>query len=215
MLEATRDDRAGVAGRYDRVLDPQVLETMRRGFNQMNKGMVPLWRLGLGRMMNCWPQGSGRMLVLEHVGRKSGTHYRTPVNYAQVGDGIYVLAAFGEKTHWYRNILAASEAAIWLPDGRWVALAEDASDDPARLRLMRQVLIDSGFVAPMLGLHPRQMSDETLDEATGMYRLLRFQPMRKEASADGPGSLAWVWPGAGVALLAALVVGVVLRRHRS
>jgi deazaflavin-dependent oxidoreductase (nitroreductase family) len=208
-------DQRGVAARYDKVLEPQTLELMRRSFKQMNKGMVPLWRLGLARMMNSWPEGSGRMLVLEHVGRVSGTPYRAPVNYAVIEDDIYVLAAFGEKTHWYRNILAAPETAIWMPDGRWLARAEDASDDPERLAIVRQILINSGFVAPMVGLHPCEMSDETLDEATAMYRILRLHPLHEEASADGPGSLVWVWAVAGMALLAALIAGVLLRRLQS
>jgi deazaflavin-dependent oxidoreductase (nitroreductase family) len=198
----------GVDARYERLLDPRVLESMRRSFNQMNKGMVPLWRLGLGRMMNAWPERSGQLLVLEHVGRKSGTSYRTPVNYAQVGGDIYVLAAFGKKTHWYRNILAAPEMAVWLPDGRWLAHAEDASDDPKRLDIVRQVLVNSGFVAPMIGLHPRRMSDEDLDEATSMYRLLRIHPVHTESVADGPGSLAWVWVVAGTAVLVAVALGI-------
>ena len=95
MLETTRDDRAGVAGRYDKVLEPQVLEAMRRGFSQLNKGMVPLWRLGLGRMMNVWPAGFGQLLVIEHVGRRSGTRYRTPVNYAAIDGDVYCVAALG------------------------------------------------------------------------------------------------------------------------
>ncbi len=61
---------------------------MRRGFNQMNKGMVPLWCLGLARLMNTWPDVGGRVLVLEHVGRKSGTPHRTPVNYANIGGEV-------------------------------------------------------------------------------------------------------------------------------
>ena len=185
---------------------------MRRAFNQMNKGMVPLWRLGLARMMNCWPRGFGQLLVLEHVGRTSGTLYRTPVNFSQVGDDVYVLAAFGHETHWYRNILAATELAVWLPDGRWMATAQDASAGPDRLDLMRQVLIDSGFVAPMLGLHPREMRDEDLDEATSTYCLLRIRPKRRQDVADGPGSLAWVWLVASAGLLTAIVLRVILRR---
>ena len=202
MLPPAQGDHPGVAGRYEKVLEPQVLGTMRRGFNLMNKGMVPLWRLGLGRMMNSWPEGAGQLLVLEHVGRRSGAIYRTPVDFSRVGDDLYCVAAFGEKTHWYRNILAAPEIAVWLPDGRWVASAEDASDDPRRLDLVRQVLIDSGFVARLIGLHPHQMSDEHLDQATSMYRLLRIRPQRKEPSVDGPGSLVWVWAFSAIAILA-------------
>ena len=34
------------------------------------------------------------------------------MNDAAIDGDIYVLAAFGKKTHWYRNILAAPETAI-------------------------------------------------------------------------------------------------------
>jgi len=207
MLETAQGDRPGVAGRYQKILEPRALEAMRRGFNLMNKGMVPLWRLGLGRMLNSWPDGTGQMLVLEHVGRRSGAPYRTPVDFSRVGDDLYCVAAFGEKTHWYRNILAAPGFAVWLPDGRWLASADDASDDHRRLALMRQVLIDSGFAARLIGLDPGRMSDEDLDRATSTYRLLRIHPLRREASSDGPGSLAWVW---AVGLLA--VLALVARR---
>jgi len=71
-----------------------------------------------------------------------------------------------EKTRWYRNILAAPENAVSLPDGRWLAKAENASDDPRRLYLMRQILIDSSLAAWLIGLDPCQLSDEDLDQAT-------------------------------------------------
>lgn len=206
MLTPAQEDHPGVAGRYQKLLQPEALEAMRRGFNLMNKGMVPLWRLGLGRMMNSWPDGAGQLLVLEHVGRRSGAMYCTPVDFSKVGDELYCVAAFGEKTHWYRNILAAPEIAVWLPDGRWVASAEDASDDPRRVDLMRQVMIDSGFAARLIGLHPRRMSDEDLDRATSTYRLLRIHPLRREISSGGPGSLVWVWAFIAIAILA-LVLG--------
>jgi deazaflavin-dependent oxidoreductase (nitroreductase family) len=211
MVRTEQGDRPGVARRYQRLLEPRALEAMRRGFNLMNKGMVPLWRLGLGRMLNSWPQGAGQMLVLEHVGRRSGAEYRTPVDFSRVGDDLYCVAAFGEKTHWYRNILAAREFAVWLPDGRWLASADDASDDHRRLDLMRQVLIDSGFAARLIGLDPGRMSDEDLDRATASYRLLRIHPLRREASSDGPGSLAWVW---ALGLIAVLVLVIGRRRWR-
>lgn len=210
-MRTEQGHRPGVARRYQRLLEPRTLEAMRRGFNLMNKGMVPLWRLGLGRMLNSWPQGAGQMLVLEHVGRRSGAEYRTPVDFSRVGDGLYCVAAFGDKTHWYRNILAAPEIAVWLPDGRWLASAEDASDDHRRLDLMRQVLIDSGFAARLIGLDPGRMSDEDLDRATASYRLLRIHPLRQEASSDGPGSLAWVW---ALGLVTVLALGVGRRRWR-
>jgi len=57
--------------------------------------MVPLWRLGLGRVTDSWPAGPGQLLVLEHVGGRSGTDYRTPVDFSKVGGDLYCVAAFG------------------------------------------------------------------------------------------------------------------------
>lgn len=213
MRQPAQGDHPGVARRYDTMLEPRVLEAMRRAFNLMNKGMVPMWRLGLSRLLNSWPECAGQMLVIEHVGRRSGAAYRSPVDFSRDGGDIYCLAAFGEKTHWYRNVLAAPGFAVWLPDGRWLASAEDASDDPRRLDLVRQVLRDSGFAARLIGLDPGRMSDEDLDRATSTYRLLRIRPLRREASSDGPGSLAWVWPYSAIVVLA-LVLGRRLARAR-
>lgn len=95
---------------------------------------------------------------------------------------------------------------MWLLEGRWLACAEDASNDPQRLDITRQVLVDSGVAARLMGLDPGQISDEDLDQATTMYRLLRIHPLRPEASSDGPGSLAWVWAFSAIAILA-LVLG--------
>jgi MYXO-CTERM domain-containing protein len=55
------------------------------------------------------------------------------------------------------------------------------------------------------------MSDDDLDRATASYRLLRIHPLRREASSDGPGSLAWVW---ALGLIAVLVLVIGRRRWR-
>ena len=54
-------------------------------------------------------------LVLEHVGRRSGRRFRTPLAYVRDG-GAYVLAAtnFGQAKHpaWSHNLLAATQATV-------------------------------------------------------------------------------------------------------
>ncbi len=189
-------------------MQPAVLAVLRRAFRQMNRGMVVLWRVGVGRLADVWPRGFGRMMVIEHTGRRSGSHYRTPVNYTVAGDDLYCLAAFGDRTDWYRNLLAEPNSAVWLPDGRWTAHAEDVSDDPQRLEFVRGVLLDSGFAAPLFGLHPRRLSDEDLAAATASYRLVRIRPLRPSRAPTGPGDLVWIWPLVAVAVLAR-------RRHRT
>jgi deazaflavin-dependent oxidoreductase (nitroreductase family) len=197
---------AGISSRCDRLTRPEVLDALRQSFRQMNRGMVLLFRLGLGRLMNAWPSVGGRILVITHVGRRSGRRYRTPVNYAEHQHSLYCVAAFGARTDWYRNALADPLLEVWLPDGRWICEAKDATNEAGRLDLVRAVLITSGFAAPLFGLHPRAMTDEELAEVTDSYRLLRLS--RREPLPGGAGDLAWIWPtGFGL-----LVVALAIRR---
>lgn len=201
----------GLASRYEKVLDPEILARLRQSFRRMNRWMLLIWRTGLGWSTDLWPTGFGRLMVIEHVGRKSGNTYRTPINFAWSGSDIYCLAGFGPRTDWYRNVLARPDIAIWLPDGRWTATATDISDSSDRLPLMRQVLIDSGFASRAIGLDPKVASDETLATATETYRLLRVTPLEREDAAYGPGDLAWIWRPLGLAFLAGWWLG---RRRR-
>ncbi len=205
-MEVGLVDRSRVAPRYEQLSRPDVLAAMRRVFRRVNRGMLLLWRLGLGWAGGIWPRGFGRLMVIEHVGRRSGTCYRTPVNYTRADDGLYCVAAFGLDTDWYRNLVVCPTIAVWLPSGRWEARAEDATDDDRRLELIRRVLVDSGFAAPMFGLHPSRMTDVELAAVTSAYRLVRITPSRPAPSREGPGDLTWIWfllGGGGVAWLTA------------
>ena len=83
---------------------------------------------------------------------------------------------------------------IWLPDGWWAGIAEDVSDCDARLPLLRQVLIGSGFAARVAGINPHTRTDEELANATTDYRLIRITRTEARTGPGGPGDKAWVWP---------------------
>lgn len=177
----------------------------------MNRAMVLLWRLGLGRWAQVWPAVGGRILVIEHRGRKSGNRYRTPLNFTPDGRNRYCLAGFGKRSDWYRNALAAQRIIVWLPDGVWTAHAVDATDDEGARKWFRAVLIDSGFAARAVGLSPKVMTDDEVDTATATYRLVRLELI--DRCARTPADLWWVWLGVGAGAVAAL--GLRARRHRS
>jgi hypothetical protein len=61
---------------------------------------------------------------------------------------------------------------IWLPDGRWQAVAEDVSDGDQRTAVMREVLKGSGLAAHMAGVNPYTLSDVELDAVTAVNALL-------------------------------------------
>ena len=142
---------------------PQQLETLRRVFHAMNHFIVFIWKIGMGKMINIWPAGFGRIMVIKHRGRKSGKEYLTPVNYAIVNSEIYCTAGFGSSSDWYRNMLANPNIELWLPEGKRKARAEDISDSPNRLPLLRQIIIASGFAGPLFGINQKKLNDEQLD----------------------------------------------------
>jgi deazaflavin-dependent oxidoreductase (nitroreductase family) len=49
---------------------------------------------------------------LEHVGRKSGKRYRTPLNIFDTDDGYVILIGYGQESHWVRNVLAGGNATV-------------------------------------------------------------------------------------------------------
>lgn len=141
----------------------------------MNRFMVWMWKRGWGKWINFWPAVVGRIMVIKHRGRKSGKEYLTPVNYALVEGEVYCTAGFGSISDWYRNMLVNPQVELWLPDSKHAACAEDISDSPNRLFLLRQVIIASGFAGPMFGVNQKKLNDEQFDQATKDYRLVHFK----------------------------------------
>lgn len=50
--------------------------------------------------------------VVEHVGRRSGKHYETPVTPQKDGDDWLIGLVFGKETSWARNVAAAGSAHL-------------------------------------------------------------------------------------------------------
>jgi deazaflavin-dependent oxidoreductase (nitroreductase family) len=186
---------------------PKLDPNMRQAFRYINRFMLLMWRLGLGNYINMWPEVIGRIMVLTHTGRKSGARRQTPVNYALIDGDIYCTAGYGSGSDWYRNIRIDPNVELWLPDGWWAGNAEDISDSPDRLRLLRQVLIASGFAARAAGIDPHTATDSELDHLTMEYRLVRILRTEARTGKNGPGEFAWVWPLATMLLLPSLLHG--------
>ena len=50
--------------------------------------------------------------TLEHVGRKSGKRYRTPLLVFPTHDGYALLIGYGLQTDWLKNVLAGGPAVL-------------------------------------------------------------------------------------------------------
>lgn len=151
------------------------MNRLRQVFKLFNGFMILMWKLGLGRWINYWPQYTGQFMVICHTGRKSGQQRMTPVNFARIDGEIYCTAGFGDISHWYRNIIKNPEVSLWLPEGTIHARATDVSDSPRQVELLRQVLKGSGPAASFFGVDPESLSDSELLQKTTSYRIIRFQ----------------------------------------
>jgi deazaflavin-dependent oxidoreductase (nitroreductase family) len=50
--------------------------------------------------------------VIQHVGRKSGRAYRTPVDIVPTRTGFLVALPYGTQADWLQNVLAAGSATV-------------------------------------------------------------------------------------------------------
>lgn len=83
---------------------------------------MPRWWTRINkRVFNPLELRRGVRPVLRHVGRVSGTVYRTPLGPERIPGGYAIFIVYGERTDWLRNVLAAGSAVLEV-DGRDVAI---------------------------------------------------------------------------------------------
>ena len=84
--------------------------------------------------------------TVEHVGRRSGIRYRTPVAVLSSGNQLIVPVPFGGATQWVRNVLAAGGCVV-----RWKG--HDTPVTEARLAEWPEVrLLSPRVVRPIIRL---------------------------------------------------------------
>jgi deazaflavin-dependent oxidoreductase (nitroreductase family) len=79
---------------------------------------VVIYKIGLGRSM------TKRMLLLSHIGRKSGLTRQTVLEVVESnGDNPVIVSGFGPKSDWYKNVLAHPEVNVNWAGERFTAFA--------------------------------------------------------------------------------------------
>lgn len=88
----------------------------------MSKAQVAVFKATNGRIGSTWRVGAGLTkpvptLLLDHVGRKSGKAFTTPLLYLVDGDNLVVVASQGglpSDPQWYRNLVARPATTVRL-----------------------------------------------------------------------------------------------------
>ena len=185
---------------------------LRRGFKILNRRfMIPVHRAGLGAWLST-PIG-GYMLLLRVHGRKSGVTRETPLSYLVAEGSVWVMAGFGRRTEWYRNLLVDPRVEVWMPGGRHAGTATEQLDPAVRARILPALARATGCPAFMIGLNPWTASDEAILKALAWVPLVGIHPDEGplEAGPDDPGGRSWFWRQA-VALGASWVAWRLFRR---
>jgi F420H(2)-dependent quinone reductase len=74
-----------------------------------------LYRTTGGRLGHTIPGMGGRMLLLDHVGARSGAKRTSPLLYMPDGDNVFVVASkggFPKHPAWYHNLLANPDTTV-------------------------------------------------------------------------------------------------------
>ena len=160
----------------------------------LHRAPTVLWRLGLGRI-------AGDQL-LTTTGRTSGLPRRAPLSAHRIDGRLYAWDPYGERAHWYRNLVADPIVTIQDARGTWTARAVHPDDHDEAIALyeligrvigrrFHEYLVDQGVTD----------TAEDFASAIGRLHVIRFDPVSQQGPPPLRADLAWVWLlAAGLAL---------------
>jgi deazaflavin-dependent oxidoreductase (nitroreductase family) len=101
-------------------------------------------------MIHMAGKNSNHFAILEHVGRKSGKHYRIPIIAEPCENGFVIALTYGKKVDWYENLLASGGGGLrWknqdfrLVNPRFIPVESGLSAFPPRLQpILRKMGIE-------------------------------------------------------------------------
>ncbi len=177
---------------------------------------LPIWlyRLGLGPLLE-----NVHLMVLTTAGRTSGLPRYTAIEYRLHGSKTYIISAWGERPHWYKNLLAHPVVGVAQGGRRFMARATVIYDPGEATRVLylfrkRAPAIYDALLARLS--REETVSARTVPTITDHFVIVRLDPA---PDASGPPPVQADWRGAAVALAAAgiglLVAGALLRLLRA
>jgi F420H(2)-dependent quinone reductase len=131
------------------------------------RGHVALYRASDGRIGHRLP-GLPQMLLLDHVGARSGSRRTSPLVYARDGDDFLLVASKGgypRHPAWFYNLRAHPDTTIQVGSRKLTVHAHVASDEERARLWPKAIAVYRGFddyqaragrTIPMVVLAPRR-----------------------------------------------------------
>jgi deazaflavin-dependent oxidoreductase (nitroreductase family) len=178
--------------------------------NQWEKALFKLpviaWRLGLGPILGRY------IMIITHIGRKTGIPRRTAVEFHLMNGIKYVPCAFGAKSQWYRNIMANPRVAIQTCDGTEQMIAVRINQDEELISVIEMIQERNpalmNWYLNSIGIKPTRK--EILANKNDLV-FLRFDPTSDPTPRGLEVDLAWIWPAI---LLWSLFSGIFKKKRK-
>lgn len=109
--------------------------------NSFNKTLIDDFRANNGSV-TIGPFAGGAIVLVHHVGAKSGNERVSPLAYTLDGDDVVIIASKGgapENPAWYHNLLANPNTTIELGPDTIEVTAEALTEGTERDRLFKQM----------------------------------------------------------------------------
>jgi deazaflavin-dependent oxidoreductase (nitroreductase family) len=107
-----------------------------------------LYRRTGGRLGHTIPGVGGKMLLLDHVGAKSGNHRTSPLLYVEDGRDVVVVASkggFPKHPAWFHNLMANPDTTVQIGSEHRAVHARVARPDERERLWDKAVVAYSGY----------------------------------------------------------------------
>jgi deazaflavin-dependent oxidoreductase (nitroreductase family) len=144
-------------------------------FKWVFKAPLLYYKLGLGWMV-------GKLfLVLTTAGRKSGKLHRTPLEYSydSATDTYVIIAGWGGRTDWYRNMSANPNVEVWVGRRKFKARAERLTGAEVAAWMAQAIRINPASKAmwSRWGGEPVSDAPEVLLRTAAKFPSFRLRPL--------------------------------------
>ncbi len=148
---------------------------------------ILLYRLGLGKLFGKY------ILILSTFGRKTGKVHRTPVEYFEHDDRVYVMSGFGSKPDWYKNLQNDPHATLnkYKSSLNMVARKPETQEEwEGVIKFLKTSPVTNMSDPEMV----KQLDNLQVQEEIKKWPVLTFESTQELCPSALETDLTWAWP---------------------
>jgi deazaflavin-dependent oxidoreductase (nitroreductase family) len=170
------------------------------GYKAFSRLPLYFWRMGLGFLL-------GRIfMVLTTYGRKSQLPRHTMVEYHNRKGRIYVFSGHGDKSDWYKNLIANPRVTLQTVKGTETMLARRVAT-PAELATAFEFVESNPMMRQWVKALGFKLSREDFIANWEKFFLVTFDSTNEPTPPPLKADLTWVWLLVGGLIILTMILG--------